>query len=166
MKIETERFELLALSPGQLLMWINDLDSFESSMNLKYRGDSLESPFGDIVRGQAEICQADPENYMWHSFWLMLRKSDHVVVGSIDFKAPPNNSGEVEIGYGLEKCFEHRGYMSECVKALCIWALGQNGVRCVIAETETDNLASQRILTKCGFREYAAKATIWWRLQP
>jgi len=39
----------------------------------------------------------------------------------------------------------------EAVKAAVDWALMQDGVLRVEAETEPDNTASQRVLAKCGF---------------
>jgi len=48
-----------------------------------------------------------------------IRKEDKRVVGSIDYKNIPNEIKEVEIGYGLEKQFEHNGYMTEAVSTFC-----------------------------------------------
>lgn len=100
-----------------------------------------------------------------YAFWLILRKNDRVIVGSADFKGIPDERGAVEIGYGLGKAFEHNGYMTEAVKSMCDWALRQSGVVAVIAETDRDGLASQRILEQCGFDKYDERDTIWWRLQ-
>lgn len=86
------------------------------------------------------------------------------MVGSADFKDVPSKDGEVEIGYGLGEAFQHHGYMTEAVRAMCAWALAQESVRHVIAETETDNLASRRILQRCGFTEQSRGETIWWKL--
>lgn len=90
--------------------------------------------------------------------------SDRVVVGSADFKDIPNVDGEVEIGYGLGIQFEKQGYMIEAVQAMIKWAMGQEGVKHIIAETDLDGVASGRILQKCGFKEIARNQTIWWRL--
>lgn len=54
--------------------------------------------------------------------------------------------------------------MTEAVRAMCDWALKQNGVKHIIAETELDGFASQRILKRCGFTEYVRDLTVWWRL--
>ena len=85
--------------------------------------------------------------------FFLIHKDDRVVVGSADFKDIPNENGEVEIGYGLGKEFERNGYMTEAVKAMCEWALKQNGVTSVIAETDLEGLASQKILERCGFKK-------------
>lgn len=166
MQIETERLRITALTPEQLDWWLNDLPWLEEKLNCSYQAEPLEGIFKEIVSGQLEITRQDSDNYLWHSFWLLIRKSDNVVVGSADFKNVPDEKGQVEIGYGLGKAFEHEGYMTEAVRAMCSWAKEQEGVSCIIAETEADGFASQRILKRCGFTEYAGNDTIWWRMQP
>ncbi len=164
MKLETERLEITALTPEQLALWVQDLPALEKALDCSYQAEPVEGIFKEIVAGQAAIAAADPDNYLWHTFWFVVRKSDRCVVGSIDFKSPHNDAGEVEIGYGLGEAFEHCGYMTETVAAFCRWALQQSGVQRVIAETEKDNLPSHRVLTRCGFEKYAEGATLWWRL--
>ena len=73
----------------------------------------------EIVKGQLEKTEKNPDAYLWHSFWFLVRKSDRVVIGSADFKDIPNEAQEVEIGYGLGKDFEHNGYISDAVQAMC-----------------------------------------------
>lgn len=80
-----------------------------------------------------------------------------------DFKDRPDADGLVEIGYGLGKEYEHRGYMTEAVKAMCSWALKTGKVRQIVAETENDNLPSQQVLKRCGFVEYKRDETCWWK---
>ena len=163
MEIKTERLILHPLTPDELHLWAEDMPALEKKLNVSYRAEPMEGFFLDIVRGQADITDGDPENYIWHTFWLIIRESDRVAVGSADFKDVPDGKGETEIGYGLGAEFEHNGYMTETVSAMCAWAKDQPGVRAVIAETETDNLQSQRILIRCGFEEYDRGETLWWR---
>lgn len=164
--IETERLELIPLKLKQLRSWVDNLCELENELVCSYKAELMNGFFLDIVKGQLEKTERDPENYCWHSFWFLIRKDDRVVVGCADFKDVPNSIGEVEIGYGLGKEYEHKGYMTEAVKAMCHWALRQQGVSGVIAETELDGTASQKILERCGFVKYRHDATIWWRLQP
>ena len=165
MKIETERLELIVLSLQQLKLWTNDIAKLEKELGARYKAELMEGFFLDIVKGQVVETEKDPENYFWHSFWLLIRKSDRVIVGSADFKDIPNKDCEVEIGYGLGKDFEHNGYMTEAVRSMCKWALKQDGVSSIIAETDIDGFASQRILVRCGFEKYKQEDTIWWRLK-
>ncbi len=162
--IETERLKIVALNPEQLELWTNDILQLEQELKCSYQAEPIEGFFKEIVKKQVEKTYKDRKNYMWHSFWLIIRKSDDIVVGTIDFKNVPNLKGEVEIGYGLGKEFEHYGYMTETVCAMCKWALQQDGVKYIIAETELDGFASQRILLRCGFTQYMRNQTIWWKL--
>ena len=86
------------------------------------------------------------------------------MVGSADFKDLPDSGGLVEIGYGLGREYEGRGYMTEAVCAMCRWAISQDNVRHVTAETDLDGLASQKLLLRCGFREWKRGETLWWIL--
>ncbi len=164
MIIETERLELYPLTPQQLRLWTEDVPALERELSCSYMAEPMEGFFLEIVKSQADITQADPDNYLWHSFFFLIRKSDRAVVGSADFKDVPDASGRVEIGYGLGKDFQGQGYMTEAVEVLCRWALAQAGVAHVIAETDLDGFASQRILKRCGFQEYSRGETLWWIL--
>ena len=163
MNIDKKRLYLIPLTVGQLRKLTEDINALEKELNCTYKAEPMEGFFLDIVKGQLAITEKDPENYVWHSFWLIIRKSDNVVVGSADFKDIPNESGEVEIGYGLGKEFEHNGYMTEAVEAMCKWAFEQNNVKNVVAETDVDGYASQRILKRCGFKLDKQGETLWWK---
>ena len=164
MIIETERLNIIALTPEQLELWTDNIKELEKEMMCSYKAEPMEGLFREIVRGQVEKVQKDPDNYLWYTFWFIVKKSEHCVVGSIDFKNVPNSNGEVEIGYGLGRDFEHNGYMTETVQAFCNWALRQDRVKHIIAETDIDGVSSQKILIRCGFKEYARNDTVWWRL--
>lgn len=163
--LETERLELVPLTLRHLHLWVEDLPALEQALRCDYRGEPVEGVFREIVKGQLAATARDPARYMWHSFWFLIRKEDRCVVGSADFKDVPNSRGEVEIGYGLGKAFKHNGYMTEAVAALCEWAFRQAEVRGVIAETDLDGTASQRVLQRCGFVESGRGETVWWRKQ-
>ncbi|EEP56522.1 GNAT family N-acetyltransferase [Clostridium butyricum] len=123
MIIQTERLELILLTPNQLKLWSEDISALEIELDCSYRGELMEGSFLNIVKNQYEIAKKDIDNYLWHSFFLLIRKKDRVVVGSADFKNIPNENGEVEIGYGLGKEFEHNGHMTEAVQAMCTFAM-------------------------------------------
>jgi len=85
----------------------------------------------------------------WGVF-VIVDKTSASSIGGIGFKGAPNERGEVEIGYGVSDSFQGRGVATEAVQALCDFA--RVGARVVIAETDRDNVASQRVLEKSGFR--------------
>ena len=118
MILKTERLEVVPLLPNQLKLWVENIPKLEKDLNCSYQAEPMEGLFLEIVKGQLEKTEKYSSDYLWHSFWFLVRKSDRVVVGSADFKDIPNTDKEVEIGYGLGKEFEHNGYMTEAVQAL------------------------------------------------
>ncbi|WP_419196106.1 GNAT family N-acetyltransferase [Caproiciproducens galactitolivorans] len=161
--IETNRLILIPLTARQLQLWAEELPSLEKELNCSYDAEPLEGFFLKIIKSQLKITQEDEENYLYHTFWLIVRKEDRIVIGSSDFKSLPNAEGEVEIGYGLGKKYEHNGYMTEAVQAMCQWAEKQEIIRHIIAETERGNRPSQNVLSRCGFRLYKSGDTLWWK---
>jgi len=164
MTVETNRLTLVPLTAHQLKLWVENIAALEKELACSYDAEPLTDVFLEIVKGQLTITENDELNYLFHGFWLIIRKEDRVVVGSADFKALPDANGEVEIGYGLGKKHEHHGYMTEAVQAMCNWAMSQQAITHVIAETENDNIPSQNILTRCGFTQYKQADTLWWKL--
>lgn len=81
---------------------------------------------------------------------MELKDAPGTVVGDFSFKGL-GKDGIVEIGYGLKKPYRHHGYMSETVKVITEWALSQDNVRIVEADTDVNNIASQKVLMRAGF---------------
>ena len=73
------------------------------------------------------------------------------IVGEGGFKGPPRD-GVVEIAYGTKPEYRNRGFATETAHALVEFAFACAEVRVVRAHTLPDSAASQRVLTKCGFR--------------
>ena len=164
MILRTERLELTVLDAEMLRLWTRDLPGLERALRCSYRAEPMEGRMLAIAEGQLPAVEKDPELAPWHSFWLLIRAEDRTVVGSADFKNFPDQNGETELGYGLGEPFLHRGYMTEAVRGMCRWAFGQPGVLAVTAETEKDNLPSQRVLLRCGFAPFRRGEALWWRL--
>jgi RimJ/RimL family protein N-acetyltransferase len=90
--------------------------------------------------------------------WLVLR--DGVVIGDCGLHGPPDEEGEVEIGYGLAEPFRGRGYGTELARALSDWVLAQPGVRRVVARNVlAGNAASRVVLERAGFVLESASGT-------
>lgn len=160
--IETERMTLIPLDQNGLRMLLEDMSALEKKLDIQYRGEPIAEHFRWILRGQLTAVINHPDTWYWHTFWLFRRREDGVVMGSACFKNDPKD-GAVEIGYGINSGFEGWGYTTEAVKAMCQWAFVQPGVRKVIAETDKDNIASQRVLQKCGMKRFdETEESYWW----
>jgi RimJ/RimL family protein N-acetyltransferase len=96
--------------------------------------------------------------------WLILE--DGVVVGDAGTFGPPDENGDVEIGYGLAEPSRGRGLASEFVPALAKHVLARAGVRRVVARgVLADNIPSRRALERAGFRiEREEPGLVWYAL--
>ncbi|MFZ0043138.1 MAG: GNAT family N-acetyltransferase [Solirubrobacteraceae bacterium] len=76
---------------------------------------------------------------------------DETVIGDCGTHGSADETGVIEIGYGLAEPFRGRTYGTELVGAISEWLLAQPGIQAVRASTLADNAASRRVLEKNGF---------------
>jgi RimJ/RimL family protein N-acetyltransferase len=77
--------------------------------------------------------------------------ADGAAVGTIGFYGPPDEEGRVTIGYGLVPGARGAGYATEAVAGVIAFCRLREDVSAVLADTDRDNIPSQRVLTKNGF---------------
>lgn len=49
-------------------------------------GGTAGGPFCEIVKGQLKMAEKNPDDYLWYTFWFLIRKTDRIVVGAVVFK--------------------------------------------------------------------------------
>ena len=64
---------------------------------------------------------------------------------------PLEGTSEIQIGYRIKKMFWSKGYATEGARELLRFALEDMSLKKIVAITDLDNLASQRVLDKLGF---------------
>ena len=89
-----------------------------------------------------------------HSFAICL--SDNTLIGSISllFQGESRLSvgeDEAEIGYWLGENFWGKGYMTEAVLQVIHYAFEELSLTQLWASVYKENIASQRVIEKCGF---------------
>lgn len=94
----------------------------------------------------------DPRLVGW-SFWYLLSRTDQPpeLIGLCGFKGRADPEGSVEISYSILNQFQARGYATEAVNRLLVWAFSHQHVEEVSAETLPHLRKSIRILEKNGF---------------
>ena len=157
---ETERLVLFPYTAENLALFNSDLAAFEETFGVRYRGEELDYLLqGFLKKLEREIAE-DPESYLFFTEFLIVLKETDCVIGSIDFKYVPRE-GVTEVGYGLNPAYEGRGYMTEALTAFL--AFGKSlGIRTVLADTRPDNVRSQNVLKRCGFRFLREEGNLWW----
>lgn len=81
--------------------------------------------------------------------WVITLKEGGELIGMIS--ARPED-WRVDLGYVLARAYWGRGYMTEAVRAVTDWALGEPEVFRVWAVCDVENPASARVLEKAGLR--------------
>lgn len=105
----------------------------------------LKKAYTEMLEG----CIEHPEQWDWHAMWI-IENEDGIRVGDLCFKGYEEGKNP-EIGYGIDDEYQGKGYATEAVKLAVAWAFRHTGVAAVEAETDPDNIASQKVLAKCGF---------------
>lgn len=89
-----------------------------------------------------------------------------VAIGSACFMGAPDETRIIELGYGINKLFRKKGYMTKALTTLSQWALQQPLIRCITVETEKKNLASHIVLYKVGYSRYKeTEGSLYWLLK-
>lgn len=99
----------------------------------------------------------------WEPDWgmyVIVRTADDLAIGGIGWHGQPDG-GVVEAGYDLSPSARGHGYATEALRALSAWALDQPAVEVVVARTEPENVASQRVMERVGFAQVHSSEEVW-----
>ena len=132
--IETENLKIYAASQNEMEKFI-ELQTNEV----------LKAAYTEMLNG----CIENPEQWEWYAIW-MIELKDGTHIGELCFKGLDLN-GVVEIGYGITEQYQEHGYATEAVKAISHWAFQEPKVTAIEAEINDKNIASKKVLEKCGF---------------
>lgn len=132
--IETRNLKIYAASQNEMEKFI------ELQTN-----DVLKTAYKEMLNG----CIENPEQWEWYAIW-MIELKDGTHIGELCFKGLESD-GIVEIGYGIIEKYQEHGYATEAVKAISNWAFQEPKVTAIEAEIDDKNIASKKVLEKCGF---------------
>ena len=107
--------------------------------------EDLQAAYTEMLSGSL----AHPEQRNWYAIWI-IELEDGTHIGELCFKGLDEN-GVAEIGYGIAERYQNQGFATEAVQAVVDWALKEPDVTVIEAEADANNIASQRVLEKCGF---------------
>ena len=165
--VETTRLMIIPLDPPQLELYLAGGGKFERRFELEDTGRNVSPEVKKSVDefSMTKIKAAGSYDFLFVTFWVVIEKSGKKIVAELGFKGAPNESGEIEIGYGTMHQHRGKGYMTEAVAGMVQWAKNQVSVRWVLAETEETNIASIRIMEKNNFSVFNKKENmLWWKI--
>ena len=144
MDIVTDRLNLHALTPTEARRIVERAPDAEDRWHAEY---PLEDEL-DPLRSLA--ASSEPDEVF--TLYAIRTRPDNTAVGGIGFFGPPDDNGEVELGFGLVEAVRGQGYATEALIGAVRHALA-GGARHVKADTDLQNFGSQNVLAKAGFRE-------------
>ena len=92
------------------------------------------------------------ENYVRYGYGMsaIAERNSGDVIGFIGLVHPGGQS-EPGIKYSVQRLYWGQGIASEAVAAMVAYGQREHGLSEIIATVDPEHLASQRVLTKCGF---------------
>lgn len=160
----TARLRLLPCDAVVARAAVEAPDTLPALLGLRVDPEWPSEDLSEVLPGYADALELQPHLAQWGLF-LVLDRGGRRLVGDAGFKGPPDESGAVEIGYGIVSTFRGRGYATEAVRALIAYAKRQPGVRAIAATCYASNAGSRRVLEKSGFRHVGTEgALLDWSL--
>ncbi|MBX7105949.1 MAG: GNAT family N-acetyltransferase [Gemmataceae bacterium] len=136
--ISTASLDLLLKTPDEVLAWVESLpEEVRAEVSPDWLARVRTTPAGDP----------------WSLQFTIIERATGLTVGGCGFKGPPDADGMVELAYGIDPAHQCRGFATEATRGLVGFAFASDRVQVVRAHTKPGNGPSQRVLTKCGFRQ-------------
>ncbi len=112
----------------------------------------LEQSF---IQRKVNQCRTCPEYVPWCTRAIVLAGA---MIGRIGFHEPPDSPhlrrhgpNTVEIGYGVFEAHRRRGYATEALQELMLWAAREAKIKQFVLSIGPNNVASQAIARRFGF---------------
>ena len=164
--IETERLILKPLTYDQLVKYTKADNSLEEELALNKTSRTISPELKEAFEQTILPNVADKtKNYLYSTLWTAISKTENKMVGDLCIVGEPNANGEIEIGYGTYDEFQNKGFMTEIVNGIIVWAKTQALVKSIIASTNKINNASFKVLEKNNFLKSGETDTLFhWKL--
>jgi RimJ/RimL family protein N-acetyltransferase len=147
-RVSTERLELVLLTGA----WVHAYVEGSPLPDLGFTDPhAFLSGSEYVVHLRAEQLAHDPSQEAWLLRAMVLREHA-TAVGYVNFHAPPDDRGMVEIGYRVLSAHRRQGYATEAAYGMWEWA-ARNGARVLRAAVAPDNVPSLAMVQRAGFVE-------------
>lgn len=150
--LETKRLRMVSWNQELVLAAMYDRAKLGRILNVKVPDEFPNEPVRELVLPlKLNELRQDSTIGQWSG--MIIHVLDAIIIGSMGFKQPPDETGTLELGYDIIPKYQGNGYATEMAKALVDWAFDQPGVDRVIAECLSTNIPSIRVLEKIGMKQ-------------
>jgi ribosomal-protein-alanine N-acetyltransferase len=107
----------------------------------------------DSFRLRLRFYQREFRDSTGYPFFIFTKEGNNLLGGITLSNVRRGVTQSGSIGYWIGQPFQKNGYMTEAVKALGVYAFKELGLHRIDAASLQENLASIRVLEKCGFQK-------------
>jgi RimJ/RimL family protein N-acetyltransferase len=107
---------------------------------------------------RARLAKEGQKSVGWYGWYAICRRialQPPTLVGACGFFGPPDDLGQVELGFTVLPAFRGRGHATEMVEALVAHALAQPGVQRITAHARAQDRPTLAVLLRSGFATVA-----------
>jgi ribosomal-protein-alanine N-acetyltransferase len=153
--IQTERLSLVPLTIKQLETALASVSQLSETMGFSIVAEMMRGNTESAIKKKLAKMQGVREDFHpWYTYWLIVVRDQNTGAGVVGFKGVPDDLGAVEVGYRMAEAYRGHGYMTEAVQALVDWGFSHdNCLRVTATHVLVENHASQRVLSRAGFRQ-------------
>ncbi len=150
-ELKSDHIQLVALDINQLTHLLDEPTSLNLPPGYHLATGLIDEQVMHALRVKRErMADQNESDQLWSTYWLIYVIDLKLGVGLIGLKSLPDESGYVEVGYGIVPQFRRRGYAFSALNLLTEWAFTHAECICVTAST-VNNPASDILLEKAGF---------------
>lgn len=153
MIIETKRMLLLPATERLIKSELSSSEEFKEELNAFVPNNWPPEQLKDVREYFLEKIVEEPLNTDWLYRYCVIKQNGEekpALAGSIGFFSMPDENCAVETGYSVLPQYENKGYATEMLEGVINWSR-KNGALKITAHTDSDNIASQKVLRKNGF---------------
>lgn len=150
--LTTDRLILKVLDERYVIPLLNFLESSRLSFE-KY--EAMKAPLFYTIPFQEHILKSEYEaskqkNYL--RYYIFEKENEAKIIGTVSFgNILPEPYLSCNIGYKISSSHSHKGYCTEAAAAAMAAAYSYLNIHRINAFVQEGNLASVRVLEKCGF---------------
>lgn len=164
MELKTEKLRIISLSKEEFALLVEEPGKIEKALGIEPSGEKWETEtqnaFGLMYNRACEHI----DDFIWFTDWVVVLSSANVMVGNAGFLGAPDDTGVVELIFGIHDFYLMSGFTEELITALTDWALSQPGVNAVVSEAAEEDTFTVKALAACGFEKISnGEVSSFWQ---
>lgn len=147
-RIETPRLVITWPDREQVEAYYRSITGTDIFDTLIWDGPSCSDDLHDYW---ARSMSTAPSELGDHLNLAVIERNSGWMIGGMSWRPVNGNAAIVDIGYAFAKAWHRRGLATEAVRAMVDFGFAARGAERVFATVFVGNVASRRVLEKCGF---------------